>query len=169
MEIHRIEIGLPNDNGRGWVPPELESSFLRKVGPTASGNRFEHDVRTCVAQVGTVQALWQRATSIIYTRYQLDVKSALLPYDGEEGIHTTEHVAQTEGFEKNGKKLEDLVFRLHKYFYGARQSPRNWNGSIDKWLISHEFGPGTAHIVLYITTDGLTIALVYVDGIMLSG
>ena len=61
----------------------------------------------------------------------MDVKSAFLHGDLEEYIY----MRQPEGY----TEYSSLVYKLKKYLYGIKQSPRAWYAKMDAFLLSQRF------------------------------
>ena len=59
---------------------------------------------------------------------QLDVKTAFLYHDLEEGIY----MSQSTGFKTEGK--ENMVCKLKKLLYGLKQSPKQWYKCFDNFI-----------------------------------
>mmetsp|Transcript_139 Transcript_139/g.208 ORF Transcript_139/g.208 Transcript_139/m.208 type:complete len:116 (+) Transcript_139:1010-1357(+) len=62
------------------------------------------------------------------------------------------------------------VLKLHRSLYGLKQSPRNWNTTLNQWLISIQFERSLSDPCLYIkksNTGKIFIVIVYVDDLIL--
>ena len=99
--------------------------------------------------------------------FNMDVKTAFLNAPVEEVIY----VEQPPGFEKYGPNGEKLVCRMLKSLYGLKQSPRNWNRTIDEWLVDYGFEVSEADPCLYIkrTNNSITILVLWVDDVVIAG
>jgi hypothetical protein len=93
-----------------------------------------------------------------------DFESAYLQSEMNEEIF----MKQPEGFEELDKDGNQLVCLLKKSLYGLKQSGRNWNLRINKWLLEHQFTRSKYDTCLYTSTkNGRFIAvLLYVDDIV---
>ena len=95
---------------------------------------------------------------------QLDVKSAYLHSPIEETIF----LEQPEGFEKKSTTGEKLVCKLNKSIYGLKQAARNWNKSLESFLLSIEFQRSKSDSCLFTRKEsqGHTYVLTWVDDII---
>lgn len=62
--------------------------------------------------------------------------------------------------------------RLHKSLYGLKQSPRNWNRKISKWLKKYGLRQSRGDPCLYTVVDGsggMLIVVLYVDDLLIAG
>ena len=89
--------------------------------------------------------LMQLAAQYDLTVHQMDVKTAYLnaPIDCEL------YVEQPEGFVTMGENGEKLVLKLKKSLYGLKQSGRNWNNMLHKYLIDEHFEQSLADHCVY--------------------
>jgi histone deacetylase 1/2 len=94
----------------------------------------------------------------------MDIQTAFLHSDLDCEIYTN----VPPGFEHMFP--ENSVLKLNKAIYGLKQSPRLWNGMLDKYLRSLGYRP-TCDPCVYIKHDesGLSIVGVYVDDIIYGG
>ena len=70
------------------------------------------------------------------------------------------------------KAWKNKVYKLKKFLYGLKQSPRAWFGRFTKSMIRINYHPSQGHHTLFIkrTSSGKLIALiVYVDDIIVTG
>ena len=76
-------------------------------------------------------------------------------------------MAEPLGFEFKG----ECVYRLKKFIYGLKQSPRAWFDKFSKAVVSHGMTPNQAdHFVFFKKTrTGIVILVVYVDDIVIIG
>ena len=95
----------------------------------------------------------------------MDVKSTFLNGLVEEEVY----IEQPQGFETGDQ--ETHVCKLSKPLYGLKHAPRAWYGRIDGFLKSFGFTKSRAYSNLYykVRGDGLTILLLSVDDIFLTG
>jgi hypothetical protein len=97
-----------------------------------------------------------------YELEQLDVKTAFLHGDLEEGIY----MDQSEDFVP-GK--EDYLCRLKKSLYGLKQSPRQWYKRFDSFMISNDFQRSQYDSCIYLkfVNGSPTYLLLYVDDMLI--
>src|ERR1035438_3262999 len=89
----------------------------------------------------------------------MDVKSAFLAGDLNEVIY----MVQPEGFVvKRG-----LVCKLIKSLYSLKQSPRQWNNKIHRFLVSIGFVQTNADHCIYINTMMSVIIAMWVNDLMI--
>ena len=117
------------------------------------------------AKMTSVRLLIQLAIENDMTIDQMDVKSAYLnaPIDKEL------FVEQAKGFEKFDKNGQKLVYKLNKSLYGLKQSGRNWNQTLNNYLITLGFHQSQNDPCIYIKTldNGMVILLTFVDDMLL--
>ncbi|CAB4035581.1 Retrovirus-related Pol poly from transposon TNT 1-94, partial [Paramuricea clavata] len=94
-----------------------------------------HETFAPTANLTTIRALMQIAAKQDLILHQMDVKTAYLnaPIDCEI------YIEQAEGFETPSNSGEKLVYKLNKSLYGLKQSGRNWNSMLHKYLIENNF------------------------------
>ena len=95
--------------------------------------------------------------------HQMDVETAFLNAELKEEIYMHPPVGMTI---KDGH-----VLRLLKTLYGLKQSPREWNANLDKFMISMLFTRITADACVCIrkSDKGAVIIAVYVDDLIIAG
>jgi len=121
-----------------------------------------------VASLVTIRVILALVCYLNLELHNVDFDTAYLQSDLEETIY----VKQPQGYEKKGPNGEELVCRLRKSLYGLKQSGRNWNQVIDKWLRAYGFKPSAADPCLYVMrrpNDELLIVVLYVDDMMIAG
>ena len=94
---------------------------------------------------------------------QMDVKTAFLNGLLDEELY----MKQPPGYEVKGK--EDLVCKLEKSLYGLKQSPRQWNITMNAFLNQIEFKNSAADSCIYVkkVKDKMIIIALYVDDLMI--
>ena len=95
--------------------------------------------------------------------HQMDVETAFLNAELKEEIYMHPPVGMLI--------KEGHVLRLLKTLYGLKQSPREWNANLDKFMISQLFTRITADSCVYIrkSDKGTVIIAVYVDDLIIAG
>ncbi|CAM8951545.1 unnamed protein product [Rhodiola kirilowii] len=118
-----------------------------------------------VAKLNTVRVLLSIAANLDWPLNQLDVKNAFLNGDLEEEVY----MEPPPGFiEKFGNK----VCKLKRSLYGLKQSPRAWFERFTNFLKSQGYTQGQSDHTLFVkksTTNKMTVLIVYVDDIILTG
>ena len=94
-----------------------------------------HETFSPTARITSVCMLMQLAVQNDMVVYQMDVKKAYL----NALIDCEIYVKQPDGFDIDGKNGEKLVCKLKKSLYGLKQSERNWNNMLHKYLIDKHF------------------------------
>lgn len=118
-----------------------------------------------MAKLNTVRVLLSIAANLDWSLNQLDVKNAFLNGDLEEEVYMEPPPGFTEKF---GSK----VCRLKRSLYGLKQSPRAWFERFTKFVKSQGYSQGQADHTLFTkvsTKDKLSVLIVYVDDIILTG
>ena len=94
---------------------------------------------------------------------QMDVNTAFLNGNLEEEIY----MKQPPGFEVKGK--ESFVCKLKKSLYGLKQSPRQWNLVMDRFLNQNGFKNCSADACIYIKKVGTQVTMIslYVDDLLI--
>ena len=116
-----------------------------------------------VAKINIVGVLLSVAANLDWSLNQLYVKNAFLNGDLEEEVYMEAPPGFTEKF---GSKVCRLIL------YGLKQSPRAWFERFTKFVKSQGYSQGQADHTLFIkafTKDKLSILIVYVDDIILTG
>ena len=119
-----------------------------------------------VAKFNTVRVLVAFAAKCSWEILQFDVKNAFLHGELEEEVY----MQLPPGYTLTDKPNQ--VFRLRKALYGLKQSPRAWFGRFTKAMIDlgyHQARGDHALFIKYGTTGMVTIILVYVDDIIVTG
>jgi Reverse transcriptase (RNA-dependent DNA polymerase) len=95
----------------------------------------------------------------------MDVKNVFLQGTLEEEVYMT----LPPGHKR--ENMSNLVCRLNKSIYGLKQSPKAWYGKLSQFLLSCNFKISWADTSLFIkyNENGITIVLVYVDDIIITG
>lgn len=118
-----------------------------------------------VARLDTIKLVVAMAASFRWKLYHLDIKCAFL--NGE--LHEDVYVHPPPEFEiKAGK---DKVLKLKKAFYGLKQTPKEWYGTIDTYFIESGYMRSKNDTTLYIleNSKGKVIITLYVDDILITG
>jgi hypothetical protein len=98
---------------------------------------------------------------------QMDVVTAFLQASIDEEVY----VRQPKGFEQLGPGGVELVCRLLKSLYGLKQSSRNWNITINVWLIEYGFKASELDPCIYVkgVPGKMLIIALYVDDLVIAG
>ncbi|CAH9118288.1 unnamed protein product [Cuscuta europaea] len=117
-----------------------------------------------VAKLTTVRFLLALASTNNWFLHQLDIDNAFLHGDLAEDVY----MKPPQGL---NIPHTDLVCKLQRSLYGLKQASRNWNQKLNSALIHLGYKQSSADPSLFIKiqTDFITILLVYVDDIVLSG
>ena len=119
-----------------------------------------------VAKMNTVRVILSLAANYGWDLQQFDVKNAFLHGDLEEEIY----MELPPGY--NGQVAAGTVCKLRKALYGLKQSPRAWFGRFTKVMLGLGYKQSQGDHTLFIkhsVSGGVTILLVYVDDIIVSG
>ena len=118
-----------------------------------------------VAKINSIRVLLSLAVNLNWPLLQLDVKNAFLNGELEEEVY----MEIPPGF--NSGCSIDKVCRLRKSLYGLKQSPRAWFGRFTKAVLQHGYKQAHADHTLFYKrqSTGITILIVYVDDIVLTG
>ena len=119
-----------------------------------------------MAKLNTVRVLLSLAASLDWVLHQLDVKNAFLNGELEEEVY----MEVPPGFDTNNS--QNSVCKLKKSLYGLKQSLRAWFERFTKVVKTcGYFQCQTDHtlFVMELGNGGLTVLIVYVDDIILTG
>ncbi|CAH9142653.1 unnamed protein product [Cuscuta epithymum] len=118
-----------------------------------------------VAKLTYVRLLISLAATHDWHLHQLDIKNAFLHGDLQEEVY----IEQPPGFVAQGEYGK--VCRLRKSLYGLKQSPRAWFGKFSQSIERFGMIKGQSdHSVFYRRTKtGITLLVVYVDDIVITG
>ena len=97
----------------------------------------------------------------------MDVNNAFV----QSSLGDTVYMQQPEGYKVTNGSGQPLVWKLKKSLYGLKQSPRNWNLVIDKWLKDYGLVQSDADPCLYVKTTGIDklVIVLYVDDLLIAG
>ncbi|KAK2417383.1 putative mitochondrial protein [Trifolium repens] len=124
------------------------------------------EVYAPVARMETIRLVISIASSMNWSLFHMDVKSAFLNGPLEEEVY----VSQPPGFEVKTEKHK--VYKLHKALYGLKQAPRAWNKRIDQFLHSEGFVKCSVEFGVYMKGSDISNALMiclYVDDLLITG
>ncbi|WVY92731.1 hypothetical protein V8G54_031819 [Vigna mungo] len=119
-----------------------------------------------VAKMNTVRVILSLAANYGWNLEQFDVKNAFLHGDLEEEIY----MEIPPGYGRD--VVTNTVCKLKKALYGLKQSPRAWFGRFTKVMTSLGYKQSQGDHTLFFKhskSGGVTILLVYVDDIILTG
>ncbi|GJZ62926.1 retrovirus-related pol polyprotein from transposon TNT 1-94 [Tanacetum coccineum] len=115
-----------------------------------------------VARLEAIRIFLAYASYMVFTVYQMDVKSAFLNGKISEEVY----VEQPPGFESS--EYPNHVCKLNKALYALKQAPKAWYETLSKFLSQHKFIRGTIDNTLftYKTQSDVIIVQIYVDDII---
>ena len=119
-----------------------------------------------VAKMNTVRILLSLAANYGWELQQFDVKNAFLHGDLEKEIY----MDVPPGYGNN--LARHTVCKLRKALYGLKQSPRAWFGRFARVMIAMGYKQSQGDHTLFIKhspSGGVTVLLVYVDDIIVTG
>lgn len=124
-----------------------------------------HETFSPVAKQPTIRILLCLALHFDWSIKQLDISNAFLHGILEEEVY----MVQPQGFVQPNQS--QLVCQLHKALYGLKQAPRAWFSTFSNFLLTHHFVQSHWDSSLFIkkTSTTITILLIYVDDILLTG
>jgi hypothetical protein len=96
-----------------------------------------------VARLESIHILLAYATHHGFKFYQMDIKSAFLNGPIKEEVY----VEQLPNFKS--EEYPNHVYKLHKAFYGLKQTPRAWYECLRDFLIENGFRIGKADSTLF--------------------
>ncbi|XXG61102.1 hypothetical protein AAC387_Pa04g2839 [Persea americana] len=139
-----------------------------KARLVALGNRQEYGIDydetfAPVAKMTTVRTILAVAASQSWPLYQMDVKNAFLHGDLQEDVYM--HLP------KGCSSNPGMVAKLRRSLYGLKQAPRAWFEKFQAALLRLDFRPSLydPSMFLHHAPSGITILLVYVDDIVITG
>ena len=106
----------------------------------------------------TLRILMQIAAQHNLILNQMGVKTAYLHAPIDFDIY----MEQPEGFEVTSKDGEKLVFKLQRSLYGLKQSGRNWNGMLRKYLVENIFFQSNTDHCLFIKRDNEDLIVILI-------
>ena len=112
----------------------------------------------------TIRTVLAIAASHSWSLYQFDVKNAFLHGDLKEEVY----MRLPQGIV--GASTGDCA-RLRRSLYGLKQAPRAWFENFRDALLHLQFTQSASDpsMFLHRSSDGITVLLVYVDDIIISG
>ena len=140
-----------------------------KARLVALGNRQEYGIDyeetfAPVAKMTTVRTILAIAASQSWPLYQMDVKNAFLHGDLKEDVY----MRLPQGV---SSIITGAVAKLRRSLYGLKQAPRAWFEKFQHALSHLGFHPSSydPSMFLHHASTGITILLVYVDDIIITG
>ena len=119
-----------------------------------------------VAKMNTVRVILSLAANYNWNLHQFDVKNVFLHGELEEEIYMNVPPRYGEHTTAN------TVCKLKKASYGLKQSPRAWFARFTKVMVGLGFKQSQGDHTLFVkhsVTGGVTVLLVYVDDIIVTG
>ncbi|XP_019244361.1 PREDICTED: uncharacterized protein LOC109224228 [Nicotiana attenuata] len=113
----------------------------------------------------TVRTILSIAAAQHWHIHQMDVYNAFLQVDLFDEIY----MQLPPGFKSQGESQP--VCRLIKSLYGLKQAPRQWNEKLTEALCTFGFIQSQHDHSLFVkrSTEGITVVLVYVDDMLITG
>lgn len=135
----------------------------------ALGNRQEYGIDydetfAPVAKMTIIRTILAVAASQSWPLYQMDVKNAFLHADLQEDVY----MSLPQGVSSLEK---GFVAKLRRSLYGLKQAPRAWFEKFLDALTHLDFQPSPydPSMFLHHASTGITVLLVYVDDILITG
>ncbi|XP_074306349.1 uncharacterized protein LOC141641591 [Silene latifolia] len=160
------------DNVAIQPPPERQPNV---TGQKPIGSRWVYNIkhkadgtveRLKQAKFATVRILLALAASKNWPLFQLDINNAFLHGFLDEVVY----MVPPEGYDKASP---GQVCELKRSLYGLKQASRQWNIELTKILQNHKFVQSKHNYSLFTRlnpeTNKFTVALVYVDDVLLTG
>ncbi|WJX11887.1 hypothetical protein P8452_02442 [Trifolium repens] len=125
-----------------------------------------NEVYAPVARMETIRLVIAIASSMNWSLFHMDVKSAFFNGPLEEEVYVT----QPPGFEVASQK--NKVYKLQKALYGLKQAPRAWNKRIDNFLHSEGFVKCSVEFGVYMKGNDISnvvLICLYVDDLLITG
>lgn len=118
-----------------------------------------------VAKQPTIRILLCLALQNQWRLKQLDISNAFLHGKLDEEVY----MLQPQGFVDS--TFPHHVCKLHKALYGLKQAPRAWYSTFSSFLLTQGFYHSYSDPSLFVkkTSTSITILLIYVDDILLTG
>ncbi|GJT08936.1 putative ribonuclease H-like domain-containing protein [Tanacetum coccineum] len=115
-----------------------------------------------VARIEAIRLFLAYAAYMGFTVYQMDTKSTFLYGTIDEEVY----VMQPPGFQD--PDFPDRVYKVEKAMYGLHQAPRDWYGTLSKYLLENSFKRGIIDQTLFIKKNKgeFLLVQVYVDDII---
>lgn len=117
-----------------------------------------------VAKIKSIRAIIALSASKGWKIYQDDVPSAFLKGNLKEDVWMEQPPGYSDGIATN-------YCHLKRTLYGLKQSPREWNEVVNKFMLNQRFTKAIADPCIYtrIEEKRITIVGVYVDDIIATG
>ena len=87
---------------------------------------------SAVVRFGSIRIILVIAAAEDLVVESIDIDTAFL----NAGISEVIYLEQPQGFRQRGPNGEELVCKLQKAIYGLKQASRNWNLTINEWLVN---------------------------------
>ena len=126
------------------------------------------EVYAPTAKLTSVRAVLSLAATEDWELHQMDVDTAFLQSPVEEEIY----IRLPEDYRQWASNGRELVGRVAKSIYGLRQSSRNWNKVIDKWLKQgYKLVPDPSDPCVYVVreAENILVIVLYVDDLIIAG
>ncbi|POM69827.1 Integrase catalytic core protein [Phytophthora palmivora] len=118
---------------------------------------------TPVARMSSFRLLRALSAELGLQVYGADINTAYL----NAGLGISQYLRSFEGYPC---KVNGHMYVVLKALYGLRQSGREWNSELNKWLIAHGFQRSLTEPFLYyqMENDKIMYVLVYVDDLLVA-
>ncbi|GJS34094.1 retrovirus-related pol polyprotein from transposon TNT 1-94 [Tanacetum coccineum] len=146
-----------------WVLTEYKARLVIRGFDQKEGVDYKRTFSP-VAKAATARVLIAIATTKGWSLHQLNINYAFLHGFVDEEIY----MKPPEGY---SKASQGQVCKLNKSLYGLKQASRQWNQELLKFLVALGFKQSKHDYSLFVKAQGdlFTVALVYVDDILLTG
>jgi len=117
------------------------------------------------SKADTIRTLFAIAASKGFEVHSIDISTAYINANITEEIY----MEQPPGFKVESNDGTRLVCKLHKSLYGLKQSGRNWNLLITKWLVDYGFKRSAHDPCLFVLNQEGTFVLltIHVDDLLI--
>lgn len=124
---------------------------------------------SAVVRFGSIRIILVIAAAEDLVVESIDIDTAFL----NAGISEVIYLEQPQGFRQRGPNGEELVCKLQKAIYGLKQASRNWNLTINEWLVNeYHMEQSLADTCVYVKKIGESqklIVTVWVDDLIIAG
>ena len=146
-------------------PIKYKARFVAKGFSQVYGKDY-FELFSPVSTPTTIRTIFCLSAYLKWKMHGMDANTAFLNAPVQEEIY----VEQPEGFAVKGPNGEDQVCKLDKSLYGLRQSPRNWNETIDEWMVNYGLCVSEVDPCLYVKGQGedALVVVLWVDDLIIA-